>query len=132
MTFNKQFFLVKQIFCLIIFYFEINFNILKLISKEKIMKQKDVLTKNNDLLNVMFRGTPCKFIIVFFIPYQIYLYLLFSSYTLLLLQLLRKISLLKELSLCHKLRFSNHYTLATQCHRPYIFQTVRIMIDQII
>ena len=23
------------------------------------MKQKDVLTKNNDLLNVMFRGTPC-------------------------------------------------------------------------
>jgi len=22
------------------------------------MKQKDVLTKNNDLLNVMFRGTP--------------------------------------------------------------------------
>jgi len=25
------------------------------------MKQKDVLTKNNDLLNVMFRGTPCSF-----------------------------------------------------------------------
>ena len=23
------------------------------------MKQKDVLTKNNDLLNVMFHGTPC-------------------------------------------------------------------------
>ena len=23
------------------------------------MKQKNVLTKNNDLLNVMFRGTPC-------------------------------------------------------------------------
>ena len=23
------------------------------------MKQKDVLTKNNDFLNVMFRGTPC-------------------------------------------------------------------------
>ena len=23
------------------------------------MKQKDVLTKNNDILNVMFRGTPC-------------------------------------------------------------------------
>ncbi len=23
------------------------------------MKQKDVLTKNKDLLNVMFRGTPC-------------------------------------------------------------------------
>ena len=27
MTFNKQLFLVKQIFCFIIFYFEINFNI---------------------------------------------------------------------------------------------------------
>ena len=27
MTFNKQLFLVKQIFCLIMFYFEINFNI---------------------------------------------------------------------------------------------------------
>ena len=26
MTFNKQLFLVKQIFCLILFYFEINFN----------------------------------------------------------------------------------------------------------
>ena len=25
------------------------------------MKQKDVVTKNNDLLNVMFRGIPCKF-----------------------------------------------------------------------
>ena len=23
------------------------------------MKQNDVLTKNNDFLNVMFRGTPC-------------------------------------------------------------------------
>jgi len=23
------------------------------------MKQKDVLTKNNDFLNIMFRGTPC-------------------------------------------------------------------------
>ena len=23
------------------------------------MKQKDVLTKTNDFLNVMFRGTPC-------------------------------------------------------------------------
>ena len=27
MTFNKQLFLVKQIFCFILFYFEINFNI---------------------------------------------------------------------------------------------------------
>ena len=30
------------------------------------MKQKDVLTKNNDFLNVMFRGTPCIFINIFF------------------------------------------------------------------
>ena len=32
---------------------------LNLISKYKIMKQKIFLNKNNDLLNVMFRGTPC-------------------------------------------------------------------------
>ena len=28
------------------------------------MKQKEVLTKNNDLLNVMFRGTPCSTIYI--------------------------------------------------------------------
>ena len=29
--------------------------------KVKDMKQKDVLTKNNDFLNIMFRGTPCMY-----------------------------------------------------------------------
>ena len=29
-----------------------------------------------------------------------------------------------ELSLCHKLRFSNPYIFTTQCRRPYIFQTM--------
>ena len=30
----------------------------------------------------------------------------------------------KELSLCHKLWFSNAYIFATQCRRPQIFQTM--------
>ena len=30
----------------------------------------------------------------------------------------------KELSLCHKLLFSNHYIFGTKCCRPYIFQTM--------
>ena len=30
----------------------------------------------------------------------------------------------KELSLCHKLLFSNHYIFGTKCRRPYIFQTM--------
>ena len=30
----------------------------------------------------------------------------------------------KELSLCHKLWFSNHYVFGTKCHRPMIFQTM--------
>ena len=30
----------------------------------------------------------------------------------------------KELSLCHKLKFSNPNIFATQCRRPYIFQTM--------
>ena len=33
-------------------------------------------------------------------------------------------STLKELSLCHKLWFSNPYIYATQCWRPYLFQTM--------
>ena len=31
---------------------------------------------------------------------------------------------LKELSFCHKLKYSYPYILATQCRRPYIFQTI--------
>ena len=30
----------------------------------------------------------------------------------------------KELSLCHKLWFSNPFIFVTQCHRPYIFKTL--------
>ena len=30
----------------------------------------------------------------------------------------------KEMSHCHKLKFSNHYIFATQCRRPSIFQTL--------
>ena len=30
----------------------------------------------------------------------------------------------KELSFCHKLRFSNYYNLATRFPRPMIFQTI--------
>ena len=30
----------------------------------------------------------------------------------------------KVLSLCHKLKFSNPNTFATQCRRPQIFQTI--------
>ena len=30
----------------------------------------------------------------------------------------------KELSFCHKLWFSNFNIVATQCHRPLIFQTM--------
>ena len=30
----------------------------------------------------------------------------------------------KELSFCHKLWYSNPYNFATQCRRPYIFQTM--------
>ena len=36
----------------------------------------------------------------------------------------RKILKLKELSFCHKLRFSNSYNLATRFPRPLIFQTI--------
>ena len=32
--------------------------------------------------------------------------------------------LLKELSFCHKLKYSYPYIFATQCRRPYIFQTI--------
>ena len=32
--------------------------------------------------------------------------------------------ILKALSLCHKLRFSNPYIFETQCRRPQIFQTM--------
>ena len=38
----------------------------------------------------------------------------------------------KELSLCHKLLFSNPYNFATKCFRPSIFQTIWILLDQII
>ena len=31
---------------------------------------------------------------------------------------------MKELSFCHKLRFSNSYNLATHSPRPLIFQTI--------
>ena len=37
-------------------------------------------------------------------------------------------SLVKELSLCHKLRFSNRYFFATQCCRPFILW---ILMDKI-
>ena len=30
----------------------------------------------------------------------------------------------KEMSHCHKLKFSNHYIFATKCRRPSIFQTL--------
>ena len=30
---------------------------------------------------------------------------------------------LKELSFCHKLKFSNPYIFGPQCHKPLIFQT---------
>ena len=33
--------------------------------KVKVNEGKDFLTKNNDLLNVMFRGTPCIYIVNF-------------------------------------------------------------------
>ena len=33
---------------------------------------------------------------------------------------------LKELSLCHKLGFSNPYIIGTQCRKPLIFQTYRL------
>ena len=33
------------------------------------------------------------------------------------------VDLLKELSLCHKLGFSNPYIFGTQCRKPLIFQT---------
>ena len=38
------------------------------------------------------------------------------------LELKNKNKPLKELSLCHKLRFFNFYIFAAQCHRPQIFQ----------
>ena len=34
---------------------------------------------------------------------------------------------LKELSLCHKLKFSNPNNFATQCRRPKIFQTMNFV-----
>ena len=37
---------------------------------------------------------------------------------------LKSLFVLKELSPCRKLRFSNPHIFATQCHRPLIFQTM--------
>jgi len=40
-------------------------------------------------------------------------------------------NVLKELCLCHRFYFSNSYIFATQCRRPYIFQTINLL-DQIV
>ena len=41
------------------------------------------------------------------------------------------VDLLKELSLCHKLGFSNPYIFGTQCRKPLIFQTYIIRSNRI-